>query len=240
MYLVCLLILDDIHINNITMVLKEEEKLKSLIARVTHDILSPIHTIQGIAQLTKEEPDLLRKNEYASMLLQSTIDLTSRVQELIREYFEPDHSVRFIDLSETAQSVLNQLNPPDEVMIEVFNHCPNSYKGHYNKLFSILQNLISNAIKYRDAAKQQCFVRVQFDQTDDGIIITVSDNGLGVPTEWQQKIFKERFRIDPSIHGHGLGLYIVKSLVDELNGKIEIESTGNGTTFYIKLPKLNV
>ncbi|PTB90595.1 hypothetical protein C9994_17130, partial [Marivirga lumbricoides] len=156
------------------MELKEEKKLKTLIARVTHDILSPIHTIKGIAQLTKEESDLSRKNEYASILLQTSTDLTTRVEELIREYFEPDHSVTDIDLIETSQNVLNQLNPPGDVTIEVYSHGLNSYQGHYNKLFSILQNLVDNAIKYRDAEKKKCFVHVQFDQTDDGLVITVS------------------------------------------------------------------
>ncbi|GAB3343306.1 hypothetical protein GCM10027429_33720 [Marivirga atlantica] len=235
----CLFILDDSHINNITMVLKKEEKLKSLIARITHDILSPIHTMKGIAQLTKEESDLSRKNEYASILLQTSTDLTTRVEELIREYFEPDHSVTDIDLIETSQNVLNQLNPPDDVTIEVYSHGPNSYQGNYNKLFSILQNLVDNAIKYRDSEKKKCFVHVRFDQTNDGLIIAVSDNGLGIPIELQRKIFKERFRVNVSVQGYGLGLYIVQSLVDELDGKIEIESTTSGTTFYIKLPKKN-
>ncbi|MGK7394568.1 MAG: sensor histidine kinase [Candidatus Cyclobacteriaceae bacterium M3_2C_046] len=222
------------------MILNEEEKFKSLIARVTHDILSPIHTIQGIAQLTKEESDTSRKNEYANMLLRTTVDLTNRVEELISEYFEADQSYQTIDLTKIAHRIIDQLKPPDDIVIKIFNNCTRPFKSHENKLFSLLQNLIDNSIKYQDVEKTKGFVQVQFDQVEDGIVITVSDNGPGIPAELQQKIFHEGVRVNHIVNGHGLGLFIVKSIVVELHGKIDIESSSKGSIFYIKLPNADV
>lgn len=222
------------------MVLNEEGKLKSILARVTHDILSPIHRIQGLAKLTSVESDIERSKEYARVLLQTTEDLTSRVEELMTEYFEANQTLTIINLESTVQRIIRQLQPPDDVTIEVFNHCISPIKCHESKLFSLLQNLISNSIKHRDIKKSRCLIQIQFDQVDSGVVITVSDNGPGIPVELQQKIFQVGFRANSMSTGHGLGLFIVKSIVAELCGKISIESTNEGSTFYIKLPNAGV
>ncbi len=236
MYYLYLLILDMKYQNDQTMVLNEEEKLKSILARVTHDILSPIHKIQGLARLALDESDIVRSKEYARTLLQTTEDLTSRIEELMKEYFDTNQTLTLINIENIIHKIIHQLQPPDSVTIEVFNHCISRIKYYESKLFSLLQNLIENSIKHRDIKKNKCLIKVQFYQVDSGIVITVSDNGPGIPVELQQKIFQVGFRANSMATGHGLGLFIVKSIVAELHGKISIESTTEGSTFYIKLP----
>jgi signal transduction histidine kinase len=190
--------------------------------------------------LTSNESDFVKCKEYARVLLQTTEDLAGHVEELMAAYFEAHQTLITVNLENTVQKIIHQLQPPDDVTIEVFNHCISPFKCHESKLFSLLQNLISNSIKHRDIKKSRCLIQVQFDQVDNGIVITVSDNGPGIPVELQQKIFQVGSRANSTATGHGLGLFIVKSIVTELCGKISIESTTEGSTFYIKLPNAGV
>lgn len=103
----------------------------------------------------------------------------------------------------------------------------------------ILQNLISNAIKYTPE-KGEIFCRVS--ENGEGILFEVADTGIGIPENQQDRIFKKLFRAsnafphDPD--GNGLGLYMVKSVVESLNGRIWFESEeGKGTRFFVILPK---
>jgi two-component system phosphate regulon sensor histidine kinase PhoR len=101
----------------------------------------------------------------------------------------------------------------------------------------VIQNLIDNAIKYT----KEGWVKVKIDKENNEVLISVSDSGIGMSKELQQKLFGQFVR-DPSIkkeiRGTGLGLYIAKHIVEAHKGKIwaESEGIGKGSTFYIKLP----
>lgn len=103
----------------------------------------------------------------------------------------------------------------------------------------IEQNLLSNAIKYTPA---QGKVRIQIRYDQRGISFIVSDTGCGIPKQSQDKIFSKLYRADNAQekdpNGNGLGLYIVKSIVDQVGGRIWFNSEENkGTTFYVALPR---
>lgn len=101
----------------------------------------------------------------------------------------------------------------------------------------ILQNLISNAIKY---TPEKGTVAITIEKTGNGVLISVKDTGYGIPKEAQSSIFKKLYRADnireKEPTGNGLGLYLVKSLVDKLGGKVWFESEeGKGSTFHVNL-----
>ncbi|MDD5639510.1 MAG: PAS domain S-box protein [Candidatus Pacebacteria bacterium] len=108
------------------------------------------------------------------------------------------------------------------------------------KLFSIvIDNLISNAIKYTPPNSGKIFFKIS--KEPNGVLITISDNGYGILKKDKDKIFTKLFRgenvKEKETDGTGLGLYIVKSIVEQSNGKIWFESRENkGTTFYVLLP----
>jgi signal transduction histidine kinase len=102
----------------------------------------------------------------------------------------------------------------------------------------VIENLASNAIKYTPEAGK---VTLKLEDKNDHVLITVSDTGFGIPEHQQKKIFTKLFRADNAkiqdTEGTGLGLYIVKSIVDYSGGKIWFESKeGEGTTFSVSLP----
>jgi len=108
-------------------------------------------------------------------------------------------------------------------------------------LFQALENLLSNAVKYTPKGGK---VSVVADYKKDEVIISVADNGIGIPEKDQKKIFTKFFRAGNAVlketEGSGLGLNVVKSYVEEAGGKIWFESVeGKGTTFFISLPAIN-
>ncbi len=108
------------------------------------------------------------------------------------------------------------------------------------KLYHIMvENLLTNAIKYTEVEGS---VTLELEKSRDGLLIKVSDTGYGIPEDQKTKIFSKLFRADnvkaKDTDGTGLGLYLVKSVVDYIGGKIWFDSIENeGTTFYILLPK---
>tara|TARA_R110002060_G_scaffold42836_8_gene54347 strand:- start:30 stop:425 length:396 start_codon:yes stop_codon:yes gene_type:complete len=101
----------------------------------------------------------------------------------------------------------------------------------------LLNNFISNAIKYHDLNKNIPTVWVNIKTTKKEAIIEIKDNGLGIAEEQLDKIFNMFYRISSQIMGSGIGLYIVKEVLAKLNGTIEVESElGEGSMFILKIP----
>lgn len=105
-------------------------------------------------------------------------------------------------------------------------------------LYMVFQNLLSNAVKY---TQKKGRIEFSIKKENDQILISIADTGLGIPKEQQDKIFTKLFRADnvreKDTEGTGLGLYIVKSIIEHSGGKIWFESEENkGTTFYVELP----
>jgi signal transduction histidine kinase len=103
---------------------------------------------------------------------------------------------------------------------------------------SIFYNLLSNAIKYRNPQKQP-IIRIQSTVDDNNIVVTIRDNGLGIDLErYKDKIFNLYKRFHYHVEGKGMGLYLVKTQVAALGGRIEVESVvGEGTIFRVSLQR---
>jgi two-component system, OmpR family, sensor histidine kinase VicK len=107
-----------------------------------------------------------------------------------------------------------------------------------NQLRQVVSNLVDNAIKYSPEGGN---VRLRLERSGGAVRLAVGDTGLGIPGREQRRIFEKFYRLDPNmtrgIGGTGLGLYIVRELVDRLEGKVWVESTeGEGSTFFVELP----
>jgi signal transduction histidine kinase len=105
----------------------------------------------------------------------------------------------------------------------------------------ILNNLISNSIKYSDPTKVESYYEVSMHMSDSELIISIADNGIGIQTDYQGRIFEMFYRATESSDGSGLGLYIVKETVHKLGGTITFESEfTKGTTFTVRLPNTRI
>lgn len=103
----------------------------------------------------------------------------------------------------------------------------------------VLNNLISNAIKYQDLLKKDSFVKIDIQTSKEHVIIEVKDNGIGMTEVAKGKIFEMFYRASKQSTGSGLGLYIVKETIDKLSASITVESEkGVGSKFTVIIPNL--
>ncbi|MEM7511961.1 MAG: ATP-binding protein, partial [Bacteroidota bacterium] len=113
--------------------------------------------------------------------------------------------------------------------------------GNEAELYLLFQNLINNAIKFR-RPDESPIVNISAEEGRMGYLIKIRDNGIGIPKEYQQKIFQlfNRLHTSSEFEGTGIGLSICKRIVEKLGGTIWVESDeGKGTTFFVRLPALN-
>ncbi len=105
------------------------------------------------------------------------------------------------------------------------------------KLQVILNNLVSNAVKYSDPDKSERWVKVKTYRSDTHVVIEVEDNGLGIRPKDQERIFDKFYMSGNNKKSSGIGLYLVKDAVTQLNGKIEVSSEpGISSKFKVSIP----
>jgi signal transduction histidine kinase len=108
-----------------------------------------------------------------------------------------------------------------------------------SRLRVILNNLLHNAIKYADPSKENSMIWITTSREGNACIIEIKDNGIGIATDLQPRIFEMFFRATSLSTGSGLGLYIVKESLEKISGTIAFESLpGKGSTFRVTLPAL--
>ncbi len=231
--------------------LEELDRLKSdFLANVSHELRSPLASIIGSARTIKRSGSRMPAHEMENFI--DVIDrqggrLLSLVEELLTS--SKVDSGRFkvrrvkVEIGPFLDQLVNdmcasQLGEPRKVMIELRSNDPVVWCDD-RALNHIVRNLIDNAIKY---SEEGTTVHVSAEKTPSEVVFTFSDEGRGIPEEMMEHIF-ERFRqLDPSntraVGGVGLGLSIVKALVDVHNGSIEVESeVGKGSTFTVRIPQ---
>jgi len=148
-----------------------------------------------------------------------------------------------VNLQEIANGVLNELLPQiekKELRIEKrYDKKPLVMNVDPQLMRIVFQNLLSNAVKYTPIDGR---VSLKILKRESDVLIEVSDTGYGIPKSQQPEIFKKLFRADNvkeiSPDGTGLGLYIVKSVVEQSGGRVWFDSTeGKGSTFYVTIPQ---
>jgi PAS domain S-box-containing protein len=210
---------------------------------VSHNLRSPVTNIMGIATLLEIEQDDPETVSYCATNLKTAI---SRLDEVILDLSKilnaTDSSVELtaepVDLVETVRNIETDLADKilrNHVQIDVL---PGKFVIHSHKayVYSIFINLITNAIKYK--SEKDPVISIKFIKKDTMLIITVSDNGRGLDLVMHaEELFKPYKRFHPDVEGKGLGMFLVKSHINTLNGAINVKSTPDtGTTFIIELP----
>lgn len=114
------------------------------------------------------------------------------------------------------------------------------FYSDFPRIEIVIENLISNAIKFQDITKPIRFIRIIGKTDKDFLVLRFSDNGIGISPQYHEKIFEMFFRLASKLSGSGIGLFVVNEIVTRLNGSISLESElGRGTDILIKIPNLN-
>jgi PAS domain S-box-containing protein len=227
--------------------LKTNSELDKFVYSVSHDLRAPLTSMQGIVELTELETNEELTARHMQMLEKSISKLDSFIADILNYSRNSRLDIRrenvnFKELLEDIASELQYMDGFDSTL--VINNRINMEGEFYSdtsRLRIVLSNLISNAIRYKDAAKEKPFVKINVKANGDSVEIAVEDNGIGIKKEFHEKIFNMFYRVSEQSVGSGLGLYIVKETIEKLNGKITIDSVpGVGTKIYLQLPNLNL
>lgn len=223
---------------------KINKELDSFVYSVSHNLRAPLMSVLGLLDLAKHE-NHNNKSEldlYFSMMETSIHKLDETVKEILdySRNARQNLSIEKIDIGKMIDDHFDKMQfMPGSQSIhrrisieEKANFHSDSYR-----LSVIMNNLISNAIKYHDPQKEQSFIRIAVTVDEEKATMIFEDNGIGIEERYLDKVFDMFFRGTEKNKGAGLGLYIVKEAVDKLNGKVSIQSkVGQGTSFSIELP----
>jgi signal transduction histidine kinase len=223
---------------------KINKELDSFVYSISHNLRAPLMSVLGLLDLARNENNSVVIHQYHEMMKSSVCKLDDTLKEIL-EYSrnarqglvinEIDFQKTINDNFERMQFMPGYERIRKEIFIEGDSHF---FSDHY-RLSLILNNLISNAIKYSDPVKETSFLHITIRLEPEKASLTFKDNGIGIETNYIEKVFNMFFRATEQNEGAGLGLYIVKEAVEKLEGRIELESQmGKGTVFKIELPNL--
>jgi PAS domain S-box-containing protein len=228
--------------------LRINSDLDNFVYTASHDLKSPIANIEGLVimlrdilqgKLDSEDEKVLDMVTNSINKLKGTIaDLTeiTKVQKELQSKVEP---LRFDDILKDVLIDINGLVDDTGTQIKTSFEVDAILYARKN-LRSIMYNLVSNAVKYRSPDRTP-EVAISTYRQDDYVVLEVADNGLGIKKEHQHKLFSMFKRLHTHVEGTGIGLYIVKRIIENNGGKIKVESDhGVGTTFRVYFKEVPV
>lgn len=218
---------------------KRNEELDRFVYSVSHDLRAPIASMLGIVNLAKKEDDMVMKDMYFDMLNGSAEQLDNFISEILDQSQNARSEVKyekvaFKDIIDETFEHLKFASPDGREVKRNINVDKKAFKSDPWRIKVILNNLISNSIRYRNGKSPVIDVDVKVKNGNANII--VKDNGRGIPKEHLDKVCNMFYRATDDGAGSGLGLYIVKEAVDKLGGELKIESeVGKGTVVNVFL-----
>ena len=221
---------------------KSNNELDRFVYSVSHDLRAPLASIMGVIEFTESESTLVEIKENLSMMKDSAKKLDSFILDILDYSRNSRMGIRkeVINFKELLNDVRNNLKYMSsgksnvEIRINIDNEIP--FLSDKSRISIILNNLVSNAIRYHDPVQMNPYVDITIKTDITHANISVSDNGIGINEKYHQSIFNMFYRVSKRSEGSGLGLYIVKETVEKLHGSILLESEpGKGTKFNINL-----
>ncbi len=211
---------------------------------VSHQLMNPLTAIQTeIEYLLKKERTSIEYNEALVKLSAQTDNMISIVKTLLLIAKSGKVKTKSTAVFNLSKLINNEVEFSFRDYNISYSIEDNLYlRGESEKFLMVIQNLIHNAIKYSPQDKN---ISVRASKIDSKIIVSVEDNGIGIEDAEKELIFKKFFRSDRAeklgIKGFGLGLSLVKSLVEEIRGTIEVkDNKPTGSIFLITLPAIDL
>ena len=223
---------------------KANYELDNFVYHASHDLRAPLRSIMGLINLMRLEKTASGKEHCLEMIEGSIKRLDNLVIDLL-QISRGNRASNTMDeicmLAEVNNSITNFAHVEDSEDIRIITrvHQPVRFISDLTRIRIVLNNIISNAIKYRKLNQEQSFISVEVHVDKQGMEISVEDNGQGIAASRLSSIFDMFVRATDHQQGSGLGLYIVKNVVEKLGGRISVKSKECvGSTFVIVLPNL--
>jgi signal transduction histidine kinase len=206
---------------------------------ISHDLKAPLNSITPLLSYVKEDSKD-RLDEESVKMLDMASDKAIQMGEMINEILASTKGDRkaqeIVNINKIIEYVIDNINPPSNIQIFVQNNLP-VLKFHKISIIQVFQNIIGNAVKYMDKPKGE--IKIEYLKQEKSHMFCIKDNGPGISKENKGKIF-ELFQIAHSndlIDSSGIGLSIVKNIIEDNKGQIWVESDpGNGSCFCFTIP----
>lgn len=235
-------------IHDVTQQKKAEELRREFVANVSHELRTPLTNVHSYAETLVDSGELPKETveSFLTVILSETNRMTRIVQDLLTlsrfDYGRAEMSMETLNIYESIENVydavLMEAQRHDHILLLDVNDDLPLIRGDTARLEQVMMNILSNAIKYTPNSGT---IRISAAREEHNIVISFSDNGIGIPKEDMPRIFERFYRVDKARSresgGTGLGLAIAREIVLQHHGDIKIESEpGVGTTVRIILP----
>ncbi len=222
---------------------KSKRELEEFSYVASHDLKSPLINISSLIIMLDNNDYISSEGKFIFNKLKFSINLLQTKLNALNDILDMKSSWKnkkvIISFDKTLKKVLNELSEliteNDTEIIADFSECP-QIKYPPIQLYSILYNLISNSLKYKNH-NEKAIIEITTSKSDNKTLLVIKDNGMGFDQKLgEKKIFGLFKRLHTHVDGLGIGLFIVKSIVNSLGGNIKVISKLNkGTTFKIHL-----
>ena len=224
----------------------EVDKMKTeLVSTVSHELRTPLSSILGFSELLlSKDMDDIRKKRYLQTIHGEANRLTALINDFLdvqrMESGRQSYTIRDISLTEVATTVVEKLSIQSSshtIKLQDLTYS-SMIKADYDRILQVFMNLVGNAIKFSPDGGD---VNITLLNQQDAVVVSISDEGIGIPSANIEHLFEKFYRFDNSysrkIGGTGLGLSICKEIIHDHNGQIWANSEEDiGTTIFFSLP----
>ncbi|MEM7108505.1 MAG: PAS domain-containing sensor histidine kinase [Bacteroidota bacterium] len=223
--------------------IKANNELDHFMYKTSHDLRAPLLSSLGLVDLAQRDRES-NKYEYLRMIEMNLKKLDAFIED-INSFYRNERLVigrEIVDMKRSINEEINRLSmlyDTSSINVQLKVNRISDFYSDKARVKTVLNNILSNAIKYMDKHKARKKIDIIVQVMPDLCQVTVEDNGIGIREKYLNKIYKIFYRADENAKGSGLGLYIAKNTIEKLGGKINVSSKyGVGTKFTIILPNL--
>jgi light-regulated signal transduction histidine kinase (bacteriophytochrome) len=219
---------------------KQNKALNEYAHMVSHDLKAPLRSIDALINwfIQDNEPLMSAPNLKSLNRILLNVEKMDSLITGILNYSSIEnhtHEERVIDLNLVVRDFLNTIEVPDNANVIITNVLP-VLRGNDFRLKQLFQNLIQNALKYND--KEHIEIEISSTEKEQEYLFQIKDNGMGIPQAYQHKIFDIFSKLQNDDNSSGIGLSIVKRIIEFYKGRIWLQSQEKvGTTFFFTIPK---
>nr|WP_293299778.1 ATP-binding protein [Allomuricauda sp.] len=219
----------------------QNESLNSYAHVVSHDLKSPIRNISAlISWISEDEKEILSKQSQQNLVLalQNLEKMDKLISGILKHATLENKSTSLVifDLGEVVNDIQRTIYVPDNIAFQIPEDLPKLYYDKY-RIEQLFMNLMTNAVAAIETRKKGV-IRIDFTDKGDYWYFAVADNGKGIPTKHRTDIFEMFNKLESDAMATGIGLALVKKIIEQYNGNIWVESVeGMGSTFHFTLKK---
>jgi signal transduction histidine kinase len=220
---------------------KENKELDSFLSNTSHDLRTPIASILGLTYLGKIELQEEKARSFMGMIEDRIKKLDLVIGDILSlsRSKKVDLKIEELDFAKLLEETITDIRfnkGVSAIHLEYQSDPSHVFRSDYNQMKIILNNLMTNAVKYHNLNQPNPYIRVSFKRVRNAVEIAIQDNGQGISKESIPKIFDMFYRASSGTDGTGLGLYIVQEALSKIKGIILVDSQlGKGSTFKIVL-----